>query len=106
MPHPDSRPEPDHQQIEDTVLDLLAEILYVERDEVRSDTDFTAQGLDSILAVEYLAQVHDALGVKVTLAQLHDLGTPRALAELVHQAPPTETGAAPVPHAERRKDAV
>ncbi|MEU5254096.1 acyl carrier protein [Streptomyces longwoodensis] len=105
MPQHDTRPEPDHQRVEDTVLDLLAEILYVERDTVRSDTEFTAQGLDSILAVEYLAQVHEALGVKVTLEELHDLGTPGALAARVRQAP-AGTGAGHAPHREGREGAV
>jgi acyl carrier protein len=73
-------------QVEATVHRLLAEILYVEPDEVDLDTGFIELGLDSILAVEYVARLKSELGVSETIERLHDLGTPRALVDHIHAA--------------------
>ncbi len=70
-------------EVEAAVIRLLAEILYVEPGEVDPDSDFIDLGLDSILAVEYIARLKGELGVQETLESLHDLGTPRALVEHV-----------------------
>ncbi|GII80012.1 hypothetical protein Sru01_49940 [Sphaerisporangium rufum] len=70
-------PEP----VEPVVMRLLAEILYVEPETLSLDTGFADLGLDSILAVEYLAQLKRELGATETVESLLDLGTPRALAE-------------------------
>jgi acyl carrier protein len=73
-------------EVEATVHRLLAEILYVEPDEVDLETGFIELGLDSILAVEYVARLKTELGVSETIEQLHDLGTPRALVDHIHAA--------------------
>jgi acyl carrier protein len=73
-------------EVEATVHRLLAEILYVEPDEVDLETGFIELGLDSILAVEYVARLKSELGVSETIEQLHDLGTPRALVDHIHAA--------------------
>ncbi|MCT2583117.1 acyl carrier protein [Actinophytocola gossypii] len=58
---------------------LLAEVLYVEPERVDLDSNFPELGLDSILAVEYVAQLKASVGYTATIAELYDLGTPRAL---------------------------
>ncbi len=68
-------------EVESAVLRLLAEILYVEPAELDLDADFIDLGLDSILAVEYVAQLKIELGVRETIESLHELGTPRALVD-------------------------
>ncbi|MDN3354260.1 acyl carrier protein [Actinomadura sp. DC4] len=72
---------PARDEVESTVHRLLAEILYVEPEEVDLETGFIDLGLDSILAVEYVAQLKSELGVSETIEELHDLGTPRALVD-------------------------
>jgi acyl carrier protein len=75
-------------EVESEVIRLLAEILYVEPEEVDPEAGFVDLGLDSILAVEYVARLKGELGVRETLESLHELGTPRALVERVRAASP------------------
>jgi acyl carrier protein len=81
-----TEPATEQDQVESTVHRLLAEILYVEPDEVDLETGFIELGLDSILAVEYVARLKTELGVSETIEHLHDLGTPRALVDHIHAA--------------------
>jgi len=58
---------------------LLPDVLYVEPDAVDLDTGFPELGLDSILAIEYVAQLKASFGFEYSITELYDLGTPRAL---------------------------
>lgn len=58
---------------------LLADVLYVEPDTVDLDTGFPELGLDSILAIEYVAQLKSSFGYEASITELYELGTPRAL---------------------------
>jgi acyl carrier protein len=80
--------DPTSDEVEAEVIRLLAEILYVEPGEIDPDTGFVDLGLDSILAVEYVARLRGEMGVRETLESLHDLGTPRALVEHVRAGSP------------------
>ena len=58
---------------------LLADVLYVEPEAVDLDIGFPELGLDSILAIELVAQLKASFGFDASIAELYDLGTPRAL---------------------------
>lgn len=64
--------------VESTALALLAEVLYVEVSRIDAGTSFTELGLDSILAVEYVAMLKAELGVSVNVDSLYEHGTPDA----------------------------
>jgi acyl carrier protein len=54
------------------VMELLAEVLYLDVAKVDSLADFEELGLDSVLAVEFVAQVKAQLGVAATIESLYD----------------------------------
>jgi acyl carrier protein len=58
---------------------LLADVLYVEPEAVDLDTGFPELGLDSILAIELVAQLKASFGFEASIGELYELGTPRAL---------------------------
>lgn len=60
---------------------LLADVLYVEPEAVDLDTGFPELGLDSILAIELVAQLKASFGFEASINELYDLGTPRALVQ-------------------------
>ncbi|MER7011652.1 acyl carrier protein [Saccharopolyspora sp. NPDC000359] len=68
---------------ESTALALLAEVLYVPVDQIDVTTSFTELGLDSILAVEYIAMIKSELGVAETVESLYEHGTPEAFVKHV-----------------------
>jgi acyl carrier protein len=65
------------------VMELLAEVLYLDVAKVDSLADFEELGLDSVLAVEFVAQVKAQLGVAATIESLYDWKTPEAFIEHV-----------------------
>jgi len=70
----------DPEHIEDEVVRLLAQILYIEPETVDHDASFPDLGLDSILVVEFCALLEEELGVTVSATQVYKLGTPHNVA--------------------------
>ncbi|SFQ69145.1 Acyl carrier protein [Amycolatopsis arida] len=68
-----------------TVATALAEVLYLDVSQVDLDAGFETLGLDSIIAVEFVAMVKDRLGVAETVESLYERQTPRAFAEHVRR---------------------
>ena len=62
-------------------IELLADVLYLPVEQVDPAATFENLGLDSILAVEYLAVLRDELGVDTDLTTVYDSRTPAAFLE-------------------------
>ncbi|WP_040406197.1 acyl carrier protein [Amycolatopsis nigrescens] len=71
------------ESIENKVMELLAEVLYLDVSKVDRNAEFEALGLDSVLAVEFVAQVKAQLGVAETIESLYEWKTPKAFIEHV-----------------------
>lgn len=61
----------------------LATLLHLGPDEVAADTPMSALGLDSLLAIEFLASMKGDLGAEVTIDELLGDATPTSLAEMI-----------------------
>jgi acyl carrier protein len=72
------------EELERHVVRLLGEILYVEPDTIDPATDFSALGLDSILAVELGALLEQEMGITVPAAKVYDHRTPRLFAQYLN----------------------
>jgi acyl transferase domain-containing protein len=59
---------------------LTGECLYLPPDEVDPDGEFTAIGLDSVLAVEFVAKVNASFSTNLTVANLYEQATLNRLA--------------------------
>ena len=71
----------DAEHIEDEVVRLLAQVLYLEPEAIDRESSFTEIGLDSILVVEYAGMLEVQLGVRLPANEVYDLRTPRNLAQ-------------------------
>jgi acyl carrier protein len=81
---PDSTmPAANVAELERHVVRLLAEILYVEADTIDPAADFSALGLDSILAVEFGALLEQDMGVTVPAAKVYEHRTPQDFARFL-----------------------
>jgi acyl carrier protein len=63
-----------------TIMDLLAEVLCIERESLNPKADFADLGLDSVLSVEFAARLRATFDVQLRAADLYKHGTPSALA--------------------------
>lgn len=59
---------------------ILAEVLFIEVDQVDNDKAFTELGLDSVLSLEFTQKINHQLGVKLKTARLYDYSTINKLA--------------------------
>lgn len=64
----------------DTIRRLLADVLYIEPAEVADDVTFLDLGLDSIIAVEFVAALRDTFARPVTLDEVYESATVPVLA--------------------------
>ena len=70
----------DAADLERQLADSLAEVLYLEQEEVGIDRKFIDVGLDSIVAVEWIRVVNARFGVSLGTADVYEFSTIRELA--------------------------
>ena len=63
-----------------TIRQLLASVLYVDPTEVPDDATFVGLGLDSIIAVEFVANLRNAFPLAITVDEVYESATVPALA--------------------------
>ncbi|NHZ81424.1 SDR family NAD(P)-dependent oxidoreductase [Massilia sp. CCM 8695] len=79
----------------DDIRAMLAELLYLERDDIADDAPFVELGLDSILAVEFAKKLQDRFSIDLRATRLYDYSRLSELAGWVDSM----TAAAPLPAA-------
>ncbi|MBP2479457.1 acyl carrier protein [Crossiella equi] len=78
-------------QAEETIVTVLAKLLFLETGDIKREEVFTVIGLDSILAVEFVDHLRTEFYPDITLETIYEHATPRTLA--AHLA---SVGTAPV----------
>ncbi|WP_434151550.1 SDR family NAD(P)-dependent oxidoreductase [Methylocaldum gracile subsp. desertum] len=80
----------DFEQVQVRLRELLANVLYLETDEVEVDEKFSDLGLDSITGVEWTKQISRAFGIKVEVTTIYDHPTIVSLTEHLAERLPHE----------------
>lgn len=74
----------DADTIRDELRAHLANILYLEVDEIDGDATFTDLGLDSVLGVELVSLINSTYGLDERLDTMHEHATLNQLTSYVH----------------------
>ncbi|MCP4135876.1 MAG: SDR family NAD(P)-dependent oxidoreductase [bacterium] len=78
-------------QYKNTIKELLADILYMEPQEIDEKKTFQDLGLDSILGVELLKKLNTSFGISIKATKLYDYSSVEALAAFVASTAETKT---------------
>ncbi|MCG8615754.1 MAG: acyl carrier protein, partial [Desulfobacterales bacterium] len=70
-------PENLNQDLRRTLTATLAEALYMDESDIDPDMPFTEMGMDSIIGVEWIKAVNDAIGTSVEAIKIYDYPTLR-----------------------------
>jgi acyl carrier protein len=87
------------------IVALVGKTLYLDSSDVDLDQPFTEAGMDSILAVEFIAEVRRELGLSLTVATLYEHNTPRKFADFVARQGTGATAAVASGHDANDRDA-
>lgn len=74
---------PSRQDVEDTLSELLANVLFVDKSALRRDRPFNELGLDSILGVEFMQAINSQYALKLKATMLYEHSTIVSLTDLV-----------------------
>lgn len=86
-------------ELERQLVQSLAEVLYMEPNEVGVDQKFIDVGLDSVIAVEWIRAVNDRFGAALSTSHVYDFPSVRALAGELTGVYDPSTGTAVAPQA-------
>ncbi len=81
--HPSPPGDPGQAVLTGRLKDLAGECLYLAADDIDPDAELTAIGLDSVLAVEFLAKLNSTWGTNLTLSDMYARQTLGGLAGLL-----------------------
>jgi acyl carrier protein len=65
----------------ETIRQLIAGVLFVESSEIDDDQTFIELGLDSLIAVEFVAELRAAFNRPITVDEVYEAATVSALAD-------------------------
>jgi acyl transferase domain-containing protein/acyl carrier protein/SAM-dependent methyltransferase/NADP-dependent 3-hydroxy acid dehydrogenase YdfG len=68
-----------HQQVEDQILDILAEILEINKNRLDPGTPHTDYGVDSLLSIEIIERINQELGIHLKSTDLFNYPTVKRL---------------------------
>jgi len=91
-------------KLQEELVASLAEVLYMEQNDVNIDTNFVEMGLDSILGVEWIKAINKKYGTAITVTKVYDYSCIREFTEFLLkefstrqcQVTPNSAGAATV----------
>jgi long-chain acyl-CoA synthetase len=74
----------ERENIEQSLVSVIAEIFHLQEEELKPDTDFFRLGGDSLLAALFIARIEQTFGVKVKFREIFKNAEIHALAEHIH----------------------
>lgn len=80
--------QPDDSYIADILASQLAELLFLNKNDVDYDLSFTDQGLDSIIGIEWINKINTEFSINAKVVKLYDYPCVRALEKWIQQQLP------------------
>lgn len=77
-------------ELEDELVRSLANVLYMEHDQIHKDKKFVDLGLDSVVGVEWIKWINKNYGTKIPATKIYDFPTIKGFAKYLSTIIPTQ----------------
>ncbi len=83
---PASRPAVSAEKVSAVLTESLADVLYMDADDIDADDTFIDIGMDSITGLEWIKSVNKAYGTSLTVTKVYDYPTIRQFAAFLQKS--------------------